>query len=303
MKKAITIYVILIIGLNIFAQTDTDCINTKLIVAAENLNFRVQPNTELDPIDKLNNFESLTFIEIHRDEQDEKKKHFSNSWIKVKRDLTGEEGFVFGQYIRVESKETAYYRVQEFDNLPKGDWYGIYKDGSAIKVERLTPKLIESDEGDSHFIGDSKHEIIIRSEEGIKEGEIDGVLPDATDYMMVGDLLKIARIGYFEFSLGCTGTVNLGKNGFIRENERLIFQIRGFKRQAQYHYQQNLSNCIEEDGMPGYKIVFAGDLSRDGFPEVIISKEITHGSVLYYFKSNKDGQLRLVSSISSFSDC
>ena len=293
MKKSLILILGLLIGLQMNAQIDEKCLPSKLIVSAENLNFRAEPNTKSKPIGKLNNAEPLTLIKLLNENNRGYWSGLSTSWIKVKRDKTGEIGFVFGKYVK--PQEMAYINYHDSDRLQKGNWYGIFEENGKVKIERASPKIVE-DSGFKSILSEDKHKIIICSQDEINEGEIKGSLFfDQIEYLKIGIQKQLLRIGNREFSLVCTGEVTLKPPILIRKNEKVTFVTNEIDGPRRIYKQQDLTDCILQYGEVGYQIHFFGDLNNDGFPELIISEGSNHGGTVYYFKSNKKGELELQS--------
>jgi hypothetical protein len=303
MKKALLIIINFLFLGQINGQHDEKCLPKKLIVAAENLNFRTEPNTKSKTIGKLENSELLTFIKLLREENDGYWSGISNSWIKVERVQTGEIGYVFGKYVK--SQEMAYMNYHDADRIQKGNWYGIFQEGNKVKIEKSSPKISELDEGFNSIVANNeKHKILICSQTEIKEGEINGKLFDnQREYLQIGIQKRLIRIGDFEFSLACTGEVELKQGWMTRKNEKIIFQKMEFDGSQRHYSQQDLTECILQYGEVGYMIHFAGDLNNDGIPELIISEGTTHGGTVYYFQSNEKGELELASITGVSSNC
>lgn len=280
-------------------QIDMGCLPDKLIVAAENLNFREQPNTKSRIIGKLTNTEYLNLLE----KENIYWKTLGFSWVKVQRLQTGEIGYVFGKYLK--TPEMAYLNYHDSDRIQKGNWYGIYQEEGKVKIEKTTPKISELEEGFSSIIGSSeKHKILVCSQDEIKEGEINGhILENDREYLKIGIQKRLLRIGDVEFSLVCTGEVEPNSTGLIRKNEKIIFLTTEIDGSRRHSVQQDLSDCIYQFGEVGYQIQFAGDLNNDGIPELIISGGTTHGGSIYYFRSSKEGKLELVSITGISSKC
>lgn len=102
MKQISTFIFLLLLAVINHAQTSSTCLPKDFVVAAENLNFREQPNLEAPIIGQLDNNEPLTLLEIVR--PDGKQNiywfTFNDNWLKVKRKKTGATGYVFGKYIK-----------------------------------------------------------------------------------------------------------------------------------------------------------------------------------------------------------
>jgi hypothetical protein len=295
MKKLTLIVLSLLFVQLAKGQFDEGCLPDKLMVAAENLNFREKPNTESRIIGQLTNSELLTLIEIHEKKENIYWNTFEFSWVKVQRIQTGEIGYVFGKYLK--TPEMAYLNYHDTDRIQKGNWYGIYQEGGKVKIEKTTPKISELDEGFSSIVGSSEnHKILVCSQDEIKEGEINGhILENDREYLKIGIKKRLIRIGDFEFSLVCTGEVELNPPSLIRKNEKIIFLTTEIDGSRRHYVQQDLSDCISQFGEVGYQIHFVGDLNDDGIPELLISEGTTHGGNVYYFRSNKEGKLELVS--------
>ena len=286
------------------SQTNQICQSKKLIVAAEDLNFRNGPSTDSKSIGKLNNSEKLTLLEIIGEEYENYWNDYSNSWIKVERDSTKEEGYVFGKYVK--SQEMAYINYHDSDRLQPGNWYGIYKDKDKdkVKIEKANPEIEVIDEGYKSIKSDEKHKIIICTQDKFEEGQLNAKLFDfQSKYLKIGDQIRLLQIDNVEYSLVCTGEVSLNKGWILRKNEKIILlktEIIGSNRK---YTQQDLSDCIHKYGEIGYKIHFAGDLNKDKVPELIISEGSTKGGTVYYFISNKNGELELKSTTGISSKC
>ncbi len=275
------------------------CFPKKLMVAAENLNFRSEPNTNSQVIDQLDNSELLTFLDIKRFRNDR------FPWLKVKRDMTGEEGYVLGKYIL--SQEMACLNYNDADRMQSGNWYGIYKEGDEIKIEKATPTIEPMDGMDEEYhsiISKNKHKIIICSQSEIKEGKINGqLLQNQYRYFMIGSHQDLVTINETNFSLICSGDIHPERGYSERRNEKVIFATERFSGSQRFYKEQDLSEYIGQFGEYGYRILFAGDLNNDGIPELIISEGTTHVGAVYYFQSNEKGELELQSVTGSSSKC
>jgi hypothetical protein len=295
MQKLILLLPILLIFQIANAQFDEKCLPEKLIVAAENLDLREKPNTDSKIIGELSNSELLKLIEIHDREENIYSNTFEFSWVKVQRVQTGEIGYVLGKYLK--TLEMAYLNRHESDRIQKGNWYGIYQEGGKVIIEKTNPRIIEIDEGFGSITGSrEEHKILICTQDEIEEGEINGrIFENDKEYLKIGNQKRLIRIGDFNFSLICTGEVELIPPSLIRKNEKIIFLTTEIEGPRRHYVQQDLSDCISQFGEVGYHIHFAGDLNDDGIPELIISEGTTHGASVYYFRSNEQGKLELSS--------
>ena len=303
MKQSTLFVLSILFSVTAHAQFNETCLPEKLIVAAENLNFREGPSTDSKIIGKLTNSEFLTLVEIHDREEIIYWNTFEFSWLKVERIQTGETGYVLGKYLK--TPEMAYLNYHDSDRVQRGNWYGIYQEGEKIKVEKTYPKIAELDEEFSSITGSrEEHKILICSQDEIGEGEINGrIFENDTEYLKIGTQKRLVRIGDFEFSLACTGEVELNPPSLIRKNEKIIFLTTDIDGSRRHYFQQDLSDCISQFGEVGYQIHFAGDLNNDGIPELIISEGTTHGRSVYYFRSNEEGKLELASITGGSSKC
>ncbi|MCP3932643.1 MAG: hypothetical protein GY705_26535 [Bacteroidetes bacterium] len=69
--------------------------------------------------------------------------------------------------------------------------------------------------------------------------------------------------------------------------------IDGIKRK---YSTQDISENFIKFGEIGYSVEFAGDLNRDGVPELIIYEgDANKSTAVYYFKSNPKGEIELQS--------
>jgi hypothetical protein len=282
-------------------QLNEKCLPKNLIVVAENLNFRTQPNTNSKSIARLENSELLTFIGLVRENDEDNYYDISSSWIKVKRNRTGEIGYVFGEYVM--SQEMAYLNLNDADKIQSGNWYGIYNVGNKVLIEKSLPKISNSDEGFISLVSNhEKHRIIICSQEIINEGEITGNLRDE-ESLKIGINKRLAHIGNIDYSLACTGEYVIRNGNLIGENEKVILQKMFTSGLIKNYTQQDLTDCLLQFGGGEYIIHFTGDLNNDGVPELIISEASTQQRAVYYFRSNKSGILELQSISYFYSKC
>ncbi|MFK7773633.1 MAG: SH3 domain-containing protein [Saprospiraceae bacterium] len=303
MKKAILLIISLLLNSQAKSQIEENCFGIEYIVAAENLNFRSQPNPESKIIGKLANAEKLTLIEI--DNQNGEDRYCCYPWVewlKVKREKNGEIGYVSGQFVKPQN--IAYLNGQSCDRIQNGYWYGIYNEEGKAKIERVNPKVKTEVDGSKNLSVESKkYRLIVGSQKEFKEGMIQGQLfKYPNEYIKIGTNRKLLRIGGNEFRLICTGEVKLEPPYELqRVHEKL--ELLTIKSYTDFKSQE-LTNCLFGFGNIGYQIHFIGDLNKDGFPELILSESgETEGGMLYYFMSNKDGKLELKSLVNEENGC
>lgn len=287
------------------AQYFENCIPGELIVNGDRVNFRSEPNSNSTPIGKLIDGEPLIFNEIVLEEQGASWLSLNESWLKVKRVTTGESGFVFGKYVI--PQEMAFLPYSDCDRIQKGNWYGIYKDGANVMVEKSIPVLKRDGEKGFKYIqsNDEKHTILICAQGSLTEGIIEGRIYGRDDgFLSIGRSAGLMRIKNNRFSLVCTGEVELNSiMQFTRINEKIFFVIEEIDGDQLHYFKQDLTECIHKFGEGGYKLIFAGDLNNDGVPEIIFSEGDNRQSLLYYFVSNRDRQLELKSIFNGFDKC
>lgn len=303
MKKSILLFILILQSFQAKSQIDENCFGKEYIVAAENLNFRSQPNTESKIIGRLANGEKLTLLEINNQDGEDRYCCYPwVEWLKVKRNKNGEIGYVSGQYVKPQN--IAYLNGQTCDRLQKGYWYGIYNEDGKTKLKKLKPEIKTKVDGSKIIsVKPEKYKLIIGSQEEFTEGIIDGkLLKYPNEYIKIGTNRKLLRIGENEFRLVCLGEIKLeNPYDLIRFNEKLEFlTIKSYKD----FKSEELSKCLFGFGNIGYQIHFFGDLNKDGIPELILSESgETEGGMLYYFMSNNDGKLELKSLANEDNDC
>lgn len=306
MKKIVILLLSLICLGNINAQTLKNCHPQTLIVAAENLNFRAAPETKGKVIDQLDNGEVMTFLEIPQSEIERHRfiNGLSYVWIKVQRNRTGEEGYVFGKYLK--AANMAYQKYNDGDRIQKGNWYGIFKGKKSLQLEKINPKLGEMD-GFSHMsTGEEKYQFLICSQKGLSEGAISGRLFDYesnSDIIKIGTRRQIYSTTDRSFELVCTGEVKYDPPWMAREKERVLFITEVRDGANRKYIQQDLTDCLLQYGEVGYYLHFVGDLNGDNIPELILSEGDTKMGVTYYFVSNAAGELELESRTVVSSKC
>ena len=280
MKNWIWLLSLLVFTVALHAQIKEDCLPKQLIVTAHQLNFRSGPSTKSLALDTLDYADLLILEDIL---PEGKGTYWSGlySWLKVRRVSTGQQGYVFGKY--VSPAEMACPNYYEAHHVQRGNWYGIYRDGFRLMIEKTQPRLLKDDNLPPIIVSKDKHAIIICSQTELREGEIPGRLFEhPNDLLAIGDIKDLVRIGDTKFRLACAGTAVLDAPNFKRIDERVIFfqyHIDGARRD---YAEQDLTPCLDQYGEVGYSVLFAGDLNDDGVPEVIISEGTTQ---------NRDGLL------------
>ena len=292
MKVALITGLIFLFGLQARTQGDENCFPKNLIVTAENLNFRRGANTSSEVIDQLENGERLSLISTERTRDQGYLTNYWNYWIKVERESTDEEGYVYGEYVK--PQEIAYLNGFHAEEVQPGNWYGIYEEDRKVKIESISPSIKKTDVANS-IVSDKKHVILFCSQNRIREGDINGTLyPMGKEYFKIGDCQDLVSLNNLKYGLVCTGEVSYSSGWMRRSNEKIILTIQEINGTTSNYREQDLSDCLLQVGEEGYKIQFAGDLNKDGLPELVIS-EATYGAIwAYYFRSNK-GKLVLQS--------
>lgn len=288
---------------NTNSQENINCMSKKLMVVAEDLNFREEPSTNSKVIGVLENSEFLELIKIQNSNVRGCCYNINNSWLKVLRIKTNQEGYVSGKYVKPQN--IAYANNQECERIQSGNWYGLYEEKNKVYLTKIIPKL-ETVEYDKYIVTDSKNiKYIICSQEELSEGEIIGRFYSYEDdgYIKIGTRKRLQRIGNNQFEIVCTGEVELKGPTLFRKKEKIIIQrieIDGSKRS---YFGQDISNSILKYGEIGYSLRFAGDINNDGIIDVILSEADTHEGTLYYFLSNASGEIEIQSLTWSFSKC
>ncbi len=303
MKTLILATFLICISGKLVAQFNKQCIPSQLMVAAENLNFRELPNINSKIIGILTNSEILNVLEVHYSQENTYRNIHEFSWIKVQRLQTKKIGYVFGKYLK--TLETAYLDGSDSDRIQGGYWYGIYQEGEKIKIEKIIPEISKSRIRFNLTTKDGKKcKVLICSQNEIKQDKINGVLiEDDEEYLKIGTRKRLMSVGNNEFSIICTGRVELNPPTLIRKEEKVIFLITKIDGSKRSFIQQDLSDCLSKFGEVGYQIQFAGDLIGDDIPEIIISEGDTRTSSVYYFRSNKKGILELMSITTTSNKC
>ena len=301
MKYLITLLIYLLTISFIKGQYFENCIPKDLIVTGDNVNFRREPNTNTTPIGKFDNGDLLRFIEVVLKNQNHNWIMLSESWLQAQKVSSGEIGFVFGKYVRPQES------VNPMGNkIQNGNWYAMYQEGSNVMLENTKPVLFIDHDGDTSIRGSNeKQMMLICSQLELIEGKINGrIFPYNEGHISIGRGEIIMRTPKYHYSLICTGEVQLDDHmGFTRINERLYFVTEEIDGSRRHYKKQDLTDCILKFGEVGYKLEFSGDLNNDGIPEIIFYEADTRESIMYYFMSNKEGQLELKSISGGTDDC
>lgn len=286
------------------AQYPKTCMPQSLIVSGSEVNFRAEPNTTSKPIGKFIDGELINFISVIQHLDYGNWVNFSDAWFKVKRTTTGEEGFIFGKYVK--PPEMAYYNHGDCERIQNGNWYGISQEGNNVIVEKIMPSLKKDDHGHLSIVGSKgEQKILVCSQSELNEGKIEGKFYGTYgENLSIGMKVNLLRIKDNNFSLACIGEVELGRfTEFIRKNEKVYFIIEEIDGSQRRYHKQDLTDCLRQFGEVGYTLIFAGDLNNDGIPEVIFSEGDNRGGIMYYFMSTQDRKLELKSIVESSDKC
>lgn len=308
MKKISILFFLVFIFFDVSGQEIIKHLSPNLVVVADDLNFRKTSSTNSPILGKLHKGEKLTLLGIVESEDGSNDVFFGfdGRWLKVRNATTGEIGFVFGDYVR--SQNAAYRNQQDCSRIQSGNWYGLYYDKRQLYMDRVNPEIQKSLDGYQFITSDSsKYQFFVCSETKFEERKVDGAILSSIyskdGYIGINTMFPLTSIGKNEFHIVCTGTVTL-KDGYLeRTNEELFFVKTTLDGGNRSYFEQNLSQSILKYGEVGYKVEFAGDLNRDGVPELIISEADTRKSALYFFLSNAEGNLVLQSITWGYSNC
>lgn len=278
MKNTILLILIGLSANTIFAQVLPECHSKELIVTANNLNFRSAQNTSRQPIGQLENSELLTLIDFEMSKFDSFWGTYSSSWLKVKRNRTGEVGYVYGRYVRPQEK--AYMTKWNDKKLISGICYGICEENNQLIIEKI--------ENPSDTILDhEKYTITICSQGTLHEGEIIGSF-NLWSYIHIDSSELILNTE--EYSYGIKVTKNDNPN--YRKNTSISFQK--YDNDSNLMSSQDLGDCMALFG--NLEVEFIGDITNDGHPELVLSEGNEQGQMMiYYFRSNHTGLLELKS--------
>ena len=274
----------------------------KLIVVANDLNFRDAPSLNGKIIDKLDYGEDLTLIEVAIEENWEFFYGFDELWLKVKRISTSEEGFVYGKYVQF--KTSAYFARQDCERLQPGHWYGLYEKDSRVYLEKTKPYIKTSMDGYNSITSDStKYQFYICSPNELIEGVMDGYIPkDQYLNIHAGKKQRLFFKENHQYYLACTGNVILDKGQLYTQDKKLhLLDIKSIDGKTIYH-NQDLNPYLMYFGA-GKSLHFVADINRDGIPDFLLGEGDNRAGANYFFLSNKDGQVKTESITWSYSKC
>lgn len=282
-----------------------------LIVAAENLNFREEPNTKSRVIDQLDNSELLETLKlIEREDWGIYNYNFIRSWIKVRRKATGEIGYVFGKYVLPQNIAYLHYSVVE--KIQTGFWYGIHQNSDSTRFySSLVPLLKKEEEScsgeellrlyskntpaDIVFCSQKKLNPKIMIGQIIKPYQGKSLIPIGGEktFDFSDDLKVIFKSSGYEFnSIGTSFPDRSAK-------EKITLTLSDPYVERNY----DLSKDLLKFGESGYYVNFIGDLNNDGIPDFFLQEATTHGGAFYFFMSNEKGEIELQSITWSSSKC
>ena len=268
-----------------------------LIVAAENLNFREEPNTESRVLDQLDNSELLETLELVK----------KGSWIKVRRKITNEVGYVFGKYVLPQN--VAYPNFFDAWRIQNGNWYGIVEEENQLIFKSITPQItvekdsfihesyIHSNEKNVKYIFCSQIELNPKKMSGqiMKQYQGKSLIPIGGEKTFeLSDKLKLNFS-----SSGVKSDLTFGYDYERVNKERVTLTIIDSKEKRVF----DLSKDLLKFGESGYYLNFLGDLNDDGIPDFFLQEATTHGGAFYFFMSNENGEIELQSITWSSSKC
>ncbi len=274
-----------------------------LIVVAENLNFREKPTTQSRVIDQLDNSELLETIElVKKEEWGIYNYDFKKSWIKVRRKMTGEVGYVFGKYVLSQNVAYPYYSVVE--RIQTGYWYGIHQIRDSTRFYSIIPIL----EGEIEPCSGEKFLRLLSKDKPVdilfclqRKLNIDEFVGQMIPKYQSRSWISINKKKTFKFSKKIELTFeSLGVKDYSKriEQEKILLKI------SYPTYEQNfdLTNDLMKFG-EGYSIEFLGDLNDDGIPDFFLQETTNHGGAFYFFMSNENGEIELQSISWSTNEC
>ena len=282
-----------------------------LIVAAENLNFREKPTTQSRVIDQLDNSELLETIELVKNEEWGIYNYdFKKSWIKVRRKMTGEVGYVFGKYVLPQNVAYPYYSVVE--RIQTGYWYGIHLNhlNDSTYFSQITPIIKKEEEpcsGDTFprlYSKKSFVDIFLCSQEKLNLDEVYG---KSFSGFLGKTLIPVGGQKLFELRkqkviFRSSGVEERYYSGYETERskkEKFTMIVQSSNQEWSF----DLTKHILKFGESGYYLNFLGDLNNDEVPDFILQEATNHGGAFYFFMSNENGEIELQSISWSTNEC
>jgi hypothetical protein len=280
--------------------SQTDSLARELVVIADKLNFRTGPSTESEIFDTLVEGDLVTWLATERFPDCNPG---NDCFIKVKRKNASEIGYIFGTFVKY--ADVAFLRQNVYrhrnQKLQVGNWYGILESTKGIILEKVTPSVASINSISTLVCEDEKYELLICSQEILTEGQINGkIFNSPFQHINIGTLSHLLQLDSSVYSMAITGTSEFHIiDRLQRKNERILFLTTTAKSSTLISTsKQDLSNSfnlLAPQGEIGFIVHFVGDLNSDGTPEIILSEGDNKNRLVYYFKSNENGQLALQS--------
>ena len=257
----------------------------KLIVNATELRFRDGPNLTSTIIATLADGEVLEFLDFvnHSEPSYIYYERLNDIWLKVKRERTGNIGYVYGTYVR--PANTGFKYGQDCHRVPLLNWYGIHLKNEIPILSEVYPE-IEGGKWMPIIIDQTRAYFYFGTKDRYKVGPV------------VGDVFHNERLlyaregepGRIEDSKGNIITLDVCHDFSIVDNkptnieERLTLRIiNSDKREILF---QELTEQFQHAGTLGFRIHFVGDINSDTVPEIFMTPINEKGGRNLWFISN-----------------
>jgi len=267
MKKHLTLIFLFLISIQSYGQFFAP---GKLVVNATGLRFRSAPNVKSNIISKLEDgglFDFISFV----DNEEPNYQYYENlsfNWLKVRRQKTGKEGYVFGQYVTAAS--IGYKFNQTCSKLPPLNWYGIRLENEIPMLEKVQPEIKD----DKYFaiITDSiLSYVFLGTKNTYPKGPLNGIVfhnernfeirkeEERSEKDQNGNTISFEVCHDFD----------LADNEPINIKERLYFKIVDSKNKEILY--QELTDLYHHIENLGFWIHFVGDVNKDGIHEIFMT--------------------------------
>lgn len=288
---------------NLLSQDDFD---TYLMVTANKLSVRTEPNIDSEKLGFLKKEELVKIIDRRtEDKYTASIDGIVDSWAKV--EFNGMIGFVFGGYLAGEQVSMPNDKWKgKFLSMMEGNqagatysntlaWYGIYSRDDGEYIEKVEVKLNYSEESEmedylkvsTDKIEESK--LLIGTNENIKLGRV-GVPVELYTHQMVLSGQRLPLPVYVE---DCTvkidfylygRSLNEIENGCNVENYSLEF----FYKKSHWTHSTKYENLVEKLGECNIpKIYWYGDLNGDDIPDFIFYNQAMYYAKYKFYMSRK----------------